>query len=349
MRRLIPISALLIFLFGNASAAVTQRRFGAVSFSAFVSAASCAWTHIHESTTTCPHSLLVIDCGNDASTVTQINFAGVQATSRVALTSTETQQIWSITNSTMSGSGTITATFGAAVDGYCDAVTYCGADDNSPSDAIATAQTTQTNPNIAVTVVSSGSAMVGSMFNNGTTLVPNTGQSNIFNAQFNAGGPASTASQFQGFQQAGSQTLSWTQPTSAAWTKAIWSIKPSTGTPIPTTQNMTAVTQTSATGNGTILFWGGNTITAQGICYNTAGNPTTSDTCVTGSGTPFTASLTGLTPGQAYHARAYATNSEGTDYGIDVPFVTLAPKGLFANKGIGKTTADLGSASSVMR
>ena len=41
----------------------------------------------------------------------------------------------------------------------------------------------------------------------------------------------------------------------------------------------------------------------------------------TGTGS-FTSSITGLSPGTAYHVRAYATNSAGTGYGNDIEFNT---------------------------
>jgi len=37
----------------------------------------------------------------------------------------------------------------------------------------------------------------------------------------------------------------------------------------------------------------------------------------------FSRNVTGLEPGTLYHVRAYATNSEGTAYGADLPFATL--------------------------
>jgi len=49
-------------------------------------------------------------------------------------------------------------------------------------------------------------------------------------------------------------------------------------------------------------------------------------TCTSdGSGTgAFVSAITGLTSGQLYHVRAYATNTVGTGYGADVQFSALA-------------------------
>ena len=65
---------------------------------------------------------------------------------------------------------------------------------------------------------------------------------------------------------------------------------------------------------------------ARGVCWNTSGNPTTSNgnTPVgTGIGT-FSGALTGLTPGTLYYVRAYATNSVGTAYGSEETFTTMS-------------------------
>ena len=69
---------------------------------------------------------------------------------------------------------------------------------------------------------------------------------------------------------------------------------------------------------------GGDSVTARGVCWNTSGDPTTSDShTVDGSGKgEFTSSITGLNPGITYHVRAYASNSAETGYGDDIPFTT---------------------------
>ncbi|WP_321438017.1 SBBP repeat-containing protein [uncultured Bacteroides sp.] len=82
----------------------------------------------------------------------------------------------------------------------------------------------------------------------------------------------------------------------------------------------------TATANGTISFFGDPDATAYGICWNTTGMPTTSDSKVD-KGAPsakgaFTCSITGLAPGKTYYARAYATNIYGTVYGKEVTFTT---------------------------
>lgn len=97
--------------------------------------------------------------------------------------------------------------------------------------------------------------------------------------------------------------------------------------PTVTTTAISNITSGSAASGGTITSDGGATITAQGVCWGTASNPTISDSKVASTiGTsPFSATLSGLTGNTTYYARAYATNSEGTSYGNEVTFTTSQP------------------------
>ena len=91
------------------------------------------------------------------------------------------------------------------------------------------------------------------------------------------------------------------------------------------TTPVTNITTITATSGGNITSDGGAVITANGVCWGTTANPTTSDSKTTdGAGTgQFVSEITGLTAGTIYHARAYATNSFGTTYGIDISYATL--------------------------
>jgi hypothetical protein len=96
---------------------------------------------------------------------------------------------------------------------------------------------------------------------------------------------------------------------------------------VTTTTPITNITQTTATGGGTISSNGGATVTVSGIVWGTSVNPTTANSKTTdgwATGGPWTDSITGLTASTGYHVRAYATNSVGTSYGSDVPFTTIA-------------------------
>ncbi len=91
------------------------------------------------------------------------------------------------------------------------------------------------------------------------------------------------------------------------------------------TTGISLVTTTSAQSGGNVTSDGGTTVTARGVCWSTAENPTISDMHTTnGSGTgSFTSNISGLDPGTMYYVRAYATNMEGTTYGMEYSFVTL--------------------------
>jgi uncharacterized protein (TIGR02145 family) len=94
-----------------------------------------------------------------------------------------------------------------------------------------------------------------------------------------------------------------------------------------TTSDATLVTITSATLGGKIKSDQGVSITAKGVCWNTATNPTTSNSKTTdGSGTTdYTSNLTGLTGGTTYYARAYAITSKGTTYADNIITFTTLP------------------------
>ena len=96
--------------------------------------------------------------------------------------------------------------------------------------------------------------------------------------------------------------------------------------PTVTTQAVSDIGSTTATGNGNITNLGVPFPTSYGVCWNTTGSPTTSDSKVdkgsistTGA---FTAAISGLTANTTYKVRAYATNEVGTSYGTEVSFTT---------------------------
>ena len=84
---------------------------------------------------------------------------------------------------------------------------------------------------------------------------------------------------------------------------------------------------TTANSGGEIFADGGSPVTARGVVWHTATNPTIAThagitTDGTGVGT-FTSSLAGLTQNTTYYVRAYATNANGTEYGENKVFTTL--------------------------
>lgn len=97
--------------------------------------------------------------------------------------------------------------------------------------------------------------------------------------------------------------------------------------PSITTVDITSITINSGSSGGQSISDNGSSITSKGVCWNTTGTPTISDSKTTnGSGTSdFTSSITGLTENTTYYVRAYATNGIGTSYGTVKEFTTSAP------------------------
>jgi uncharacterized protein (TIGR02145 family) len=97
------------------------------------------------------------------------------------------------------------------------------------------------------------------------------------------------------------------------------------GIPILTTRTITGITFNSAKSGGDISDDGGLPVTAKGICWNTAENPTISNSFTTnGTGKEgFSSDMTGLVQGTTYYVRAYATNAAGTAYGNQLSFRTV--------------------------
>ena len=106
--------------------------------------------------------------------------------------------------------------------------------------------------------------------------------------------------------------------------------------PTVTTQAVSAITLTTATGNGNIGDTGGENCDKRGIVYDTSshgdpGNTAPADSDYAnyeesagnyGTGA-FTEGLASLGIGTTYYTRAYAHNAAGYDYGAEVEFTTL--------------------------
>lgn len=86
------------------------------------------------------------------------------------------------------------------------------------------------------------------------------------------------------------------------------------------------ITQSTADISGNVITDNGASLTSRGICYGIDNNPTISgpkqlyDTAELGN---FTCTIDNLEPSTTYYARAYATNSYGTAYGLSITFTTL--------------------------
>ena len=112
--------------------------------------------------------------------------------------------------------------------------------------------------------------------------------------------------------------------------------------PTVTTNSASSISSSGATLGGNVTADGGASVTARGIAYGTSSNPTSGVSSGSGTGA-FSQSISGLTPGTRYYARAYATNSVGTAYGPQIEFTTQSyvPPTVSTNNttSIGKTSA----------
>lgn len=98
------------------------------------------------------------------------------------------------------------------------------------------------------------------------------------------------------------------------------------GLPSLTTGDVSNLTQTSATFNGTILSEGTPAYTERGFVYSTSPQPTIENdlkiTSAVNNQASFSANVSGLSPNTSYYVRAYARNTIGVAYGNDVAFAT---------------------------
>lgn len=111
------------------------------------------------------------------------------------------------------------------------------------------------------------------------------------------------------------------------------------------------ITTSSALLGGEVSLDGGSAILARGFVWGTDENPSIAlngGLVEKGSGLGvFTETITGLTPGSTYWARAFATNSEGTAYGvqkmIEIPSALSLPTVQTRTiSGVSETTAIVG-------
>jgi hypothetical protein len=95
--------------------------------------------------------------------------------------------------------------------------------------------------------------------------------------------------------------------------------------PTVSTVEVGSITKTTAISGGNITSVGTSQVIARGVCWSTSANPTIADNKTTdGTGVgAFSSSMVGLASGVTYHYRAYATNNDGTSYGLDKTFSTL--------------------------
>ncbi|MFN8246365.1 MAG: hypothetical protein U0T56_08310 [Ferruginibacter sp.] len=96
--------------------------------------------------------------------------------------------------------------------------------------------------------------------------------------------------------------------------------------PTVTTTTASGITTTGASSGGNVTDDGGASVSAKGVAYGTSSSPIITGSITTdGNGTgSYTSTLSGLSVNTRYYYRAYATNTQGTSYGSESNFYTLA-------------------------
>jgi uncharacterized protein (TIGR02145 family) len=96
--------------------------------------------------------------------------------------------------------------------------------------------------------------------------------------------------------------------------------------PIITTNEITDISNTTATSGGNLVYNGDNTLISIGICWSTNHTPTILDnkTSSDPSNGSFKSRLTDLMPNTEYYVSAYFTTNKSTEYGSVIKFTTLS-------------------------
>lgn len=217
------------------------------------------------------------------------------------------------------GANTVAITItGGSVDIEAGSISFTGTDQSTPLANTTTNAGSGTTASVSITNSSGNMVIDASCCGSGYTTGTNQTMRwlNSLNSNTAAGSGAQSTS-----ASTGSVTMSYS--INDDWWGIIGtSVQSAPTTPVVTTDSITNIGGTTATGNGTVVSDGGSTITERGFCWSTSANPTTSDSKATTAGTTgsYSTTITGLSNGTTYHARAYATNANGTTYGTDTTF-----------------------------
>ncbi len=119
--------------------------------------------------------------------------------------------------------------------------------------------------------------------------------------------------------------------------------------PTVTTQPVTDIKSKSALGHGTVEDLGLSNPTQHGVCWNSDGDPTIDDK-KTEEGAlyetgPFATEIKGLKGNRTYFVRAYATNQEGTAYGNEVVFSTIASPPIVSTQDVDEINRNYATAN----
>lgn len=284
------------------------------------SSTTLSWSH------TCAGSNLLLTVavglgGSDSGVTTTVTYNGVSMTSAGKAHANNqpqgyTEMFYLVSPAIGTNTVIVTASASRALTG--GSVSFAGVDQVTPVSNVTTGF--GDGGTASVTVSSATDNMVVSSIASGSevTASANTLQwRNNFSNSFGAGNGAESS------DTGASSVLMSFSLTSDWWGMVGMSLNAAPTTPAVTTQAVTNPTNTTATGNGTVVNDGGSTVTDRGMCWSTTPSPTTADNTATDPGTvgSFSVSMIGLSPNTLYYVRAYATNANGTSYGQEVTFL----------------------------
>ncbi|MCX6269277.1 MAG: fibrobacter succinogenes major paralogous domain-containing protein [Bacteroidetes bacterium] len=115
------------------------------------------------------------------------------------------------------------------------------------------------------------------------------------------------------------------------------------------TGTVSNIVQGTALSGGQVIYDGGTTVSARGVCWDTIAGPTTACSHThdgTGSGT-FQSVITGLAQNKTYYIRAYATNNRGDAYGTEGSFYSGCVQVLNVSISISASANSINAGTSV--
>lgn len=282
------------------------------------SGTSLTWSH----TVVSNSNLLLVGFENSSdATVSSVTFNGAENLTKIVESDafSGTREIWGLLNPTVT-TANIVITFGSSTDAFAGAADYSNVgqfptitdfDNISVASSSSLSFTTIIDNSWFFAVMEGDNGSVAA----GTNAVELGQDSLDRRAFFDSGGGVGTA---------GAKSMTFTCAVNSNGGSAGIAFAPAV--PGVVTNAVTDIGLTVATGNAQVLGDGGVTITERGVVWSTTTLPTTADSKSSVAGTvgTFTAPITGLTEDTTYYVRAYYINAEGTTYGDEVTFTTLA-------------------------
>lgn len=266
---------------------------------------------------------------NSTCTGVTVNGSAATKVDTVIVNSVEENTLWRFLNPP-AGTYDIVASFsGPGISGIAVSV-HSGAEQGAPEDHGTYYASYVTTVEKALTTVSAGSWLVGWA----RCQVDMTAGTNTY---FRSASSGNTLMIDTNGASDATKKLIVTQQSAGYGTVMLMSIKAVSVAPTVTTQAVSDITPTTATGNGNITATGGEDCDKRGIVYATSSQSAPGDVAPGSSGYSsyeedsgstystgaFTKDLTSLTSGQTYYVRAYAHNSAGYAYGDEVSFTTV--------------------------